>query len=61
MTSQALTFHREQQVAKEIDLVKIAKSALKLHSNRLIRYSISAQRRYRGPVLATVFGSEILR
>ncbi len=61
VTSQALTFHREQQVAKEIDLVEIAESALKLDSDRLIRYSIGAQGRYRGPVLSTVFGSEILQ
>jgi len=61
VTHQALTFHREQQTAKEIDLVAIAESALKLHSDKLIRHSIAVKRRFRGPALATVFGSEILQ
>jgi signal transduction histidine kinase len=61
VTHQALTFHREQQTAKEIDLVEIAESALKLHSDKLTRHRIEVKRRYRGPALATVFGSEILQ
>ncbi|MBB5060525.1 signal transduction histidine kinase [Granulicella aggregans] len=61
VTSQALTFHREQQTAKEIDLVEIAESALKLHSDKLLRHGVVVSRRYRGPARATVFGSEILQ
>lgn len=61
VTSQSLTFHREQQEAKEIDLVEIAESALKLHSDKLTRHRIEVTRRFRGPALATVFGSEILQ
>jgi len=61
VTSQALTFHREQQAAKEVDLVEIAESAVKLHSDKLTRHRIEVKRRFRGPALATVFASEILQ
>ncbi|WP_158793594.1 sensor histidine kinase [Granulicella sp. L60] len=61
VTSKALTFHREQSEAKDHDLVEIAETALKLHSDRLSRHGISVTRRYRGPAMAFVFGSEILQ
>lgn len=61
VTSQALTFHREQQTAREVDLVEIAESALKLHFDKLTRHGIEIKRRYRGPAPATVFASEILQ
>jgi signal transduction histidine kinase len=61
VTSRALTFHREQGNAKEIDLVDIAESALRLHSDKLARHNITINRQFRGPALATVFGSEILQ
>ena len=61
VTSQALTFHRGQQTAKAIDLVEIAESARKLHSNKFIRHRVVVERRLRGPAIAKVFGSEILQ
>jgi signal transduction histidine kinase len=61
VTSKSLTFHREQSEAKDHDLVEIAEAALKLHSERLERHGIKVERRYRGPVVARVFGSEILQ
>lgn len=61
VTSQALTFHREQADTKEFDLVQIAESALKLHAGKLLRHGISVHRRFRGPVVVKVYGSEILQ
>jgi signal transduction histidine kinase len=61
VTSQALTFHREQAEAKEFDLVDIAESALRLHADKLARHQISIDRQFQGPARATVFGSEILQ
>jgi signal transduction histidine kinase len=61
VTSQALTFHREQAEAKEFDLVDIAESALRLHADKLSRHQINIDRQFQGPARATVFGSEILQ
>jgi signal transduction histidine kinase len=61
VTRQALTFHREQAEATEVDLVEIAESALKLHSDKLLRHGISVLRDFRGPALSKVYGSELLQ
>ncbi len=61
VTSQALTFHREQPEARDTDLVEIAESALKLHSSKLARQGIRVNRRFRGPAVASFHGSEILQ
>lgn len=61
VTSQALTFHREQPEARDTDLVQIAESALKLHANKLARQGVRVSRRFRGPAMARVYGTEILQ
>jgi signal transduction histidine kinase len=61
VTNQALTFHREQLEAKEVDLVEIAESALKLHEDKLRRHGVTVDRSFCGPAHACVFGSEILQ
>jgi signal transduction histidine kinase len=61
VTSQALTFHRQQNEAKEVDLVEIATSAIKLHADRLARHGVVLEQRFRGPAIAKVFGTEILQ
>ena len=61
VTSQALTFHREQPEAKDTDLVHIAESALKLHACKLAGQGVRVRRRFRGPAVARVYGSEILQ
>lgn len=61
VTSQALAFHREQSEARETDLVYIAESALRLHAAKLARHGIKVNRRFRGPAVARMFGSEILQ
>lgn len=61
VTSQALTFHREQPEAKELDLVEIAESALTVHANRFARHGVAVHRRFRGPAVTRMHGSEILQ
>lgn len=61
ITRQALTFHRELAQAAEHDLIEIAEAALRLHRDKLNRHRIQVERRFRGPAVATVFGSEILQ
>ena len=61
VTSQALTFHREQPEPKDTDLVHIAEAALKLHASRIAGQEIRVNRRLRGPAMARVHGSEILQ
>jgi len=61
VTTQALTFHREQTDSKEFDLVDIAESAFRLHADKFARHSITIDRQFRGPARATVFGGEILQ
>ena len=61
VTSQALTFHREQPEARDFDLAHIAESALKLHSDKLARHGVRVHRQFRGPAIAKVYGSEILQ
>jgi signal transduction histidine kinase len=61
VTKQALTFHREHSDASELDLVEIAEAALKLHSDKLNSHGIQVERRFRGPVMVRVSGSQILQ
>jgi signal transduction histidine kinase len=61
VTSQALTFQREQKEAKDFDLIDIAESALKLHADKLTRHGVTVDRRLRGPALACVYSSEIFQ
>jgi C4-dicarboxylate-specific signal transduction histidine kinase len=61
VTSQVLTFHREQPCAKDFDLIEIMESALKLHANRLENSNIALTRDFRRPAIASVFASEILQ
>lgn len=61
VTSQALTFHRHQSETKEFDLVHIAEAALKLHAGKFARHGTTVTRRYRGPAVAKMRGTEILQ
>lgn len=61
VTSQALTFQREKSEAKEVDLVDITESALKLHADKIARHGVQVDRRLDGPALSKVIGSEILQ
>lgn len=61
VTSQALTFHRQQNELKEFDLVNIAEAALKLHADKFARHGTTVTRRYRGPAVAKMRGTEILQ
>lgn len=61
VTGQALTFHRQQNELKECDLVNIAEAALKLHADKFARHGTTVTRRYRGPAIAKIRGTEILQ
>ena len=61
VTAQVLTYHRQQSQAKEFDLIEIAESALRLHAEKLSRHGLRVDRRFRGPVMVEIFGSEILQ
>lgn len=61
VTSQALRFHRDQAEAKQLDLVDIAESALRLHADKLTRHRICIDRQFRGPARALICGSELLQ
>ncbi len=61
ITRQALTFHRGHTEAKLFDLAEIAKSALKLHGDKILRHGVKVHFRLSGPAPAMVVGSEILQ
>ena len=61
VTSQALTFHRTQAEAHDWDLVAIAESSLKLHSDKITRHGVTVDSRFQRPAVTRVFGTEILQ
>lgn len=61
VTRQTLAFHRQEVETKEWDLVEIAEAALKLHAEKILRHRTSVDRRFSGPAVASVFGTEILQ
>ena len=61
VTSQALSYHREQAEPKAFDLVSIAQAALKLHADKLARHGVAVERDFRGPAVTDVRANEILQ
>ena len=61
ITRKSLDFFKDQAEVKNFDVADIADSALTLHSNRIRHQSIEVRKQVRGPVLASVFASEILQ
>lgn len=61
VTQQALTFHRPENETKEWDLVDIAESALKLHTDKILRHGTVVERRFSASAVAPMFGTEILQ
>ncbi len=61
VTKQALTFHRQETEMTEWDLVELAEAALKLHADKILRHGITVERRFTGPAIASMFGTEILQ
>jgi signal transduction histidine kinase len=61
VTTQVLTFHRDQPHMKDFDLIDIVESALKLHAARLTSGEVALIRSFKPPATASVFGSEILQ
>src|ERR1700722_1934292 len=58
VTTQVLTFHRDQPHMKDFDLIDIVESALKLHAARLTSGEVALIRSFKPPAAASVFGSE---
>ena len=56
-----LSFYRDQAEARDFDLVDIAESALRIHSERARKQNVTVQMTTDGPAYAPVFASEILQ
>jgi signal transduction histidine kinase len=61
LTRRSLNYYREQDEAKEFDLVEIVESSLKLHDEKIVRHGVQVERRFSRPILVCVFGNEILQ
>ena len=61
ITGQALSFHRVQTEARDWDLVEIAESALKLHTEKIARHGITVESNFQRPAVTRAFGTEILQ
>jgi signal transduction histidine kinase len=61
ITRKTLSFYRDQTEAKDVDLVEIAESALKIHAAQAKKQGVTIKMRTDGPAFATVFATEILQ
>ena len=61
ITRKTLSYYREQSEAKDVDLVEIAESALRIHAHRFSANSVVVRRHFPQPVVTKVFAGEILQ
>ena len=61
VTRSSLSFHRDQLRMKDVDLVEVAESALKIHSSRIATSDIEVSRRYSETARCSGISSEILQ
>jgi len=61
ITRKTLSFYREQGEAKDLDLVEIAESALRIHAHRFSANSVTVRKHFPQPVVTRVFAGEILQ
>jgi len=61
VTRQALSFHRDVNEMKDIDLVDLAQAALKLHADRILRHRVIVETRFADSAVVRVHQSEILQ
>jgi len=61
ITRKTLSFYREQQEAKQLDLVEIAESALRIHAHRLSAPSIKLQKDLPEQLIVKALGGELLQ
>lgn len=61
VTRSSLSFHRDQLRMKEVNLVEIAESAIRIHFARLAAQDIEVRRRYCHEARCNAIGSEILQ
>jgi signal transduction histidine kinase len=61
ITRKSLDFYRDEQQAREFDLVDIAEAALTIHKHRLLGQKVDMRKRFRTPAMAKVVAGEILQ
>jgi signal transduction histidine kinase len=61
ITRRTLSFYREQNEARDFDLVEIAESALRIHAQRLSGGSIELRKDLPEKLMARVLGGELLQ
>ncbi len=61
ITRRTLSFYREQNEARDFDLVEIAESALRIHAHRLSTGSIDFRKDLPERLMAKVLGGELLQ
>ena len=61
ITRKSLDFYKNEQEAREFDLIDIAESALTIHAQRLRHQRVELQKRLRTPATAKVLGGEMLQ
>ncbi len=61
ITRSSLSFHRGQTVAKEVDLVEIAESALKLHFARIAKNNVQVRKRFPPRAICNGVSGELLQ
>jgi signal transduction histidine kinase len=61
ITRRTLSFYREQNEARDFDLVEIAESALRIHAHRLSTGSIELRKDLPERLIAKVLGGELLQ
>ena len=61
VTRNSLSFHRDQLVAKEVDLVQVAESALRLHVARIHRKQVEVKKRFPERAICHGVSGELLQ
>jgi signal transduction histidine kinase len=61
ITRKTLSFYREQNEAREFDLVEIAESALRIHAYRFAAKSIQLRKELPGQLMVIALGGELLQ
>jgi signal transduction histidine kinase len=61
ITRQSLAFHRDQSEMKNSDLAEIARSALRLHADKILRHAVKVESHFADSAIAAVYEGEILQ
>jgi signal transduction histidine kinase len=61
VTRRSLKFHHDHSTLTECDLVEVAKSALKIHAEKIIRHHVSVEPLFCASAKAFIYEAEILQ